>query len=160
MRLNRSSPLHWLLVRKLTGQIRRRRKGPVSTLNTAAGTRTFLSAASSKRSTIPVASRAIAYSEEAADRNVRAPTRPLRRCGIIPVRPGPGAIYFLAFWLALFCAWAGQAGEAATTNVLAAAETDESPTNGLGDWIWAEKTLDRQTVQFWKSFEIPKDAIV
>jgi len=31
-----------------------------------------------------------------------------------------------------------------------------SPTNGLGSWIWEEKTLDDQTCQLWKTFEIPK----
>ena len=35
-----------------------------------------------------------------------------------------------------------------------------SPTNGLGSWIWAEKTLDNQTCQFWNTFEIPKLAEV
>ena len=34
-------------------------------------------------------------------------------------------------------------------------ETYNSPTNGLGSWIWAEKTFDRQTCQFWRSLEIP-----
>jgi signal transduction histidine kinase len=31
-----------------------------------------------------------------------------------------------------------------------------SPTNGLGSWIWEEKTLDNQTCQLWTTFEIPK----
>jgi signal transduction histidine kinase len=31
-----------------------------------------------------------------------------------------------------------------------------SPTNGLGAWIWQEKTLDDQTCQFWKILEIPE----
>lgn len=35
-----------------------------------------------------------------------------------------------------------------------------SPTNGLGSWIWEEKTLDNQTCQFWKTFEIPQAAKV
>ncbi|MEJ0091636.1 MAG: ATP-binding protein [Limisphaerales bacterium] len=30
-----------------------------------------------------------------------------------------------------------------------------SPTNGLGSWIWKEKTLDNQTCQLWNTFEIP-----
>src|SRR5258705_2548090 len=75
-------------------------------------------------------------------------------------RSGPGALCFLPFWLALICAWHGEAGEAEKMSVVRAVATDESPTNGLGDWIWAEKTLDRQTIQFWKSFEVPKDAVV
>jgi signal transduction histidine kinase len=53
-----------------------------------------------------------------------------------------------------------RAGEPAAPSALEAVSTDESPTNGLGDWIWAEKTLDRQTVQFWRAFEIPKDVVV
>lgn len=35
------------------------------------------------------------------------------------------------------------------------AAPDVSPTNGLGSWIWAEKTLDNQTCQFWHTFDIP-----
>jgi len=31
-----------------------------------------------------------------------------------------------------------------------------SPTNGLGSWIWEEKTQDNQTCQLWHTFEIPK----
>jgi len=41
-------------------------------------------------------------------------------------------------------------------NPKAAPETDNiSPTNGLGSWIWAAQTFDRQTCQFWREFEIP-----
>jgi signal transduction histidine kinase len=29
-------------------------------------------------------------------------------------------------------------------------------TNGLGFWIWDRTTFDKQTVRFWKSFEVPK----
>jgi signal transduction histidine kinase len=35
-----------------------------------------------------------------------------------------------------------------------------SPTNGLGSWIWEEKTLDNQTCQFWRTFEIPRESRV
>jgi signal transduction histidine kinase len=35
-----------------------------------------------------------------------------------------------------------------------------SPTNGLGSWIWADKTFDRQICQLWKSFEIPASSTV
>ena len=70
------------------------------------------------------------------------------------------AICFLALWFALICACHGQAGDAVKMSALAAAERDESPTNGLGDWIWTDKTLNLQTVQFWKSFEIPNAAVV
>jgi len=40
------------------------------------------------------------------------------------------------------------------------AEPYVSPTNGLGSWIWEEKTLDNQTCQLWKTFEIPKNGRV
>lgn len=33
-------------------------------------------------------------------------------------------------------------------------------TNGLGSWIWAEKTFDKQVCQLWRSFEIPGGATV
>jgi signal transduction histidine kinase len=35
-----------------------------------------------------------------------------------------------------------------------------SPTNGLGSWIWADKTMDGQTCQLWKSIEIPASSTV
>jgi signal transduction histidine kinase len=35
-------------------------------------------------------------------------------------------------------------------------DTYSGPTNGLGSWIWTEKTRDDQTCQFWRAFEIPK----
>lgn len=35
-----------------------------------------------------------------------------------------------------------------------------SPTNGLGSWIWASNTFDRQICHLWKSFEIPEGADV
>jgi signal transduction histidine kinase len=31
----------------------------------------------------------------------------------------------------------------------------DSPTNGLGSWIWDAKVSDNQTCQLWRSFEIP-----
>src|SRR4051812_13156500 len=33
-------------------------------------------------------------------------------------------------------------------------------TNGLGVWIWAAQTSDRQTCQFWRSIQVPKGAVV
>jgi len=35
-----------------------------------------------------------------------------------------------------------------------------SPTNGLGSWIWEEKTLDNQICQLWRTFDIPQNARV
>ncbi len=40
------------------------------------------------------------------------------------------------------------------------AEFYVSPTNGLGSWIWAGKTLDHQTIQLWRAFDIPDGATV
>ncbi|WP_150107339.1 sensor histidine kinase [Pedosphaera parvula] len=36
----------------------------------------------------------------------------------------------------------------------------DNPTNVLGSWIWAAHIFDRQTCQFWRSFEIPSGATV
>jgi signal transduction histidine kinase len=38
-------------------------------------------------------------------------------------------------------------------------ESFDVPTNGLGSWIWASNTFDRQTCQLWRSFEIPAGAV-
>lgn len=35
-----------------------------------------------------------------------------------------------------------------------------SPTNGLGSWIWADKTSDGQVCLFWRTFEIPESGTV
>ncbi len=43
---------------------------------------------------------------------------------------------------------------------MAAVPDVDSRTNGLGSWIWAAHTFDRQTCQLWRSFEIPADATV
>lgn len=45
-------------------------------------------------------------------------------------------------------------------NVAAASEPYNSPTNGLGSWIWADKTFDAQVCQLWRTFEIPPAATV
>ncbi|HEX3800076.1 MAG TPA: ATP-binding protein [Verrucomicrobiae bacterium] len=34
-------------------------------------------------------------------------------------------------------------------------ESFDTLTNGLGSWIWASHTFNRQTCQFWRSFEVP-----
>ncbi len=39
-------------------------------------------------------------------------------------------------------------------------DADYNPTNGLGSWVWAAKTFDRQTCQLWRAFEIPVDTAV
>jgi signal transduction histidine kinase len=45
------------------------------------------------------------------------------------------------------------------TNPLAL-ESYDSPTNGLGSWIWADKVFDRQFCQLWKSFVVPDSSHV
>ncbi|HTI98068.1 MAG TPA: ATP-binding protein [Dongiaceae bacterium] len=39
-------------------------------------------------------------------------------------------------------------------------EPYESPTNGLGSWIWTKTNFNGQTCQFWRKFEIPPGAKV
>ena len=34
------------------------------------------------------------------------------------------------------------------------------PVYGVGSWIWAEETRNKQTVRFWQSFQIPKGSPV
>ncbi len=75
-------------------------------------------------------------------------------------RRAASANCFLVIWLVLICAWHGKASEAAEASILAAVEPDDNRTNGLGDWIWTAQTLDRQTCQFWRSFEVPRGAAV
>lgn len=43
---------------------------------------------------------------------------------------------------------------------LAATALKINLTNGLGSWIWEEKTMDNQYCQFWRTFEIPAGAQV
>jgi len=35
------------------------------------------------------------------------------------------------------------------------AQVPADATNGLGSWIWTDKTFDRQTCRLWKEFDIP-----
>ncbi len=68
-------------------------------------------------------------------------------------------------WAAIFFAAAAPAcaADKAVENKEVAADAFDpyvSPTNGLGSWIWAEKTFDGQTCQFWRSFEIPDAGVV
>jgi signal transduction histidine kinase len=62
----------------------------------------------------------------------------------------------LALWFVVvgaLCA-RGQAASADTGNP-ANSEFYLSPTNGLGSWIWTDKTFDQQYCQLWKSFLVP-----
>jgi signal transduction histidine kinase len=74
------------------------------------------------------------------------------------LRPSRGwmvAVLSLALWLATGAG--ALAGDVAGNGKETARKVtdDDSPTNGLGSWIWAAKTFDRQTCLFWRSFEIP-----
>ena len=62
----------------------------------------------------------------------------------------------LAAWLVLAGA-AGARGQTASvdTGNLDNSEFYLSPTNGLGSWIWTDKTFDQQYCQLWKSFVVP-----
>jgi len=67
--------------------------------------------------------------------------------------------------LALFSAPAARADAADNTADSQKIQMEQeapyvSPTNGLGSWIWEEKTLDNQTCQLWKTFEIPNQGTV
>lgn len=42
----------------------------------------------------------------------------------------------------------------------ASQEVYNSPTNGLGSWIWADTTTDGQSCQFWRAFEVPASVAV
>jgi signal transduction histidine kinase len=65
----------------------------------------------------------------------------------------------MGFALAVPLPVAGQeAGQKETA--LDASNPYVSPTNGLGAWIWASNTFDRQTCQLWNSFEIPNSTPV
>lgn len=72
-------------------------------------------------------------------------------------RPGTLAVLASGLWLGQIAeAFGGD--EAASGQRLNPELTDAdytNPTNGLGCWIWAAKTFDRQECQLWKSFEIP-----
>ncbi len=73
-----------------------------------------------------------------------------------PFRSGTLTVRVCALWLGLA---AGTLAADATASGHRASplsrDADYNPTNGLGSWIWAAKTLDRQTCQLWRAFEIP-----
>jgi signal transduction histidine kinase len=64
---------------------------------------------------------------------------------------------FLLAWFLVPVRFAGAQSNVADTaeNRMETADSYASPTNGLGSWIWEERTVDNQTCQFWNTFEIP-----
>ena len=77
-------------------------------------------------------------------------------------RSGPVAA-LLGFGLLLGSVARAQAGDATPVgagSLSAPLDPEDNPTNGLGSWIWAATTLDRQTCQLWRAIEIPNDGPV
>ncbi|MGA2543081.1 MAG: ATP-binding protein [Verrucomicrobiota bacterium] len=52
------------------------------------------------------------------------------------------------------------ARQAGREEIAPEAESSNSATNGLGCWIWAARTFDRQTCLLWRSFDIPASTTV
>lgn len=74
-----------------------------------------------------------------------------------------GTFAFLLFALSLTPSISVSAANEVGGNKQTLPDTRESydnPTNGLGSWIWANKTFDRQTCQLWRSFDIPASSTV
>ncbi|PWU09935.1 MAG: hypothetical protein C5B50_26425 [Verrucomicrobia bacterium] len=70
-------------------------------------------------------------------------------------RSGWGVLLGFGLVLAWLLAAPAQDADHGTQALTKPAYPDDSPTNGLGSWIWAATTSDRQTCQFWKTFEVP-----
>lgn len=72
--------------------------------------------------------------------------------------------YLLGYLLAVFPVLTGLTVTSTATN-LERTSPILTPTNseaayGVGYWIWAEHTLDKQTCRFWKTVTIPRGAVV
>ncbi len=65
--------------------------------------------------------------------------------------------FLLAWPLALITPLPASAGQEIVPD---GSESSDSRTSGLGFWIWAAQTFDRQTCLLWRSFEIPPSATV
>ena len=73
-----------------------------------------------------------------------------------PLRSGTVMVRVCALWLGLVTgALAADTGAGGQRASPIPRDADYNPTNGLGSWIWAAKTFDRQTCQLWRVFEIP-----
>src|SRR5580700_2796557 len=59
-------------------------------------------------------------------------------------------------WVSCSLPWSVAAADDSPTNIVPVERptVTEDVTNSLGSWIWMATTLDRQTCQFWRSFEI------
>ena len=67
-----------------------------------------------------------------------------------------GLLLLVLFFASPRLVWAGDNVADNQKIQMEMADPYVSPTNGLGSWIWEEKTLDNQTCQLWNTFEIPK----
>jgi signal transduction histidine kinase len=81
----------------------------------------------------------------------------------------PPAVELLQGWLALLAAFflaanrlhaAPGADDGANFSTWHMVKVPPDATNGLGTWIWAHKTFDRQNCRLWKEFDIPAGAKV
>jgi signal transduction histidine kinase len=75
--------------------------------------------------------------------------------GALPL--GLAALLLLIPTFALF---AGQLALTKDENIPDTQTAYNNPTNGLGSWIWAATTSDRQTCQLWRAFDIPANTVV
>jgi hypothetical protein len=78
----------------------------------------------------------------------------LFRCGML-------AVLGHALWFGLVAEASGSDGAASGPGPNPKApDADYNLTNGLGSWIWAAETFDRQTCLLWRAFEIPAGSLV
>ncbi|HZL77254.1 MAG TPA: ATP-binding protein [Candidatus Limnocylindrales bacterium] len=74
---------------------------------------------------------------------------------------GCGVITLLVLFLAANLIQSARAAEAKDDSAgWRTVEVPRDATNGLGSWIWAAQTSDKQICQLWRSFEIPRGAKV
>jgi hypothetical protein len=72
-------------------------------------------------------------------------------------RPGATLILAAALSLSSFCSlYAADTLPDGKQNAMDVSEPYVSATNGLGSWIWQEKTLNNQTCHFWKTVDVPE----
>ncbi len=80
----------------------------------------------------------------------------VRTGGILKCR----LIFFLALALAVNLFPAARAAETNDLSRWRIIDVPRDATNGLGRWIWAAQTTDKQFCQFWRTVEIPPGAQV
>ena len=90
----------------------------------------------------------------------------------VALRPVPGMrarmLAYFVTWLLTACLGIFAHAQPVAPNVFVndpntedpQSESILDPTWGVGAWIWAPKTSDKQTVRFWRAFDIPQGATV